>query len=67
VSVAKGRGILRRWDGGIVRLGAVHCMLVGAAVKEVDDDDVDWHQQACTVGKSNEIQMCYNPVSSPAY
>jgi len=53
---------------GIVRLGAVHCKLEGAAVKEVDDhdDDFDWHQQACTVGMSNEIQMWYNLVSSPA-
>jgi len=69
VSVAEGRGIARFCDGGIVRLGAVHCMLVGAAVKEIDDndDDDDRHQQACTAGRSNEIQMWYNPASSPAH
>lgn len=68
MSVAKGRGIIRRCAGGIVKLGAVVCMLAGAGVKETDDDDDDdRHQQACNAGKSNEIQMCYNPASSPAY
>ena len=67
--MATGRGIIWRCDGRIVRLGAAQCVLVGAAVKEIDDDDddFDWHQQACTVRKSNEIQMYYNPVSSLAY
>ena len=32
-----------------------------------DDDDDDRHQQACTAGKSNGIQTCYNSASSPPY